>query len=183
MIKERYTEQQIKQAKDLYFAYTPLKQICVTTGFKYESLKHYISTYWKEERELAKHDIIDSFTESKRAVILSISKHGLELLDRGLTDLLKSGRPLKTYEISQIATLVTELDKIIKLDDGRPTEILAELKPASFIEIKKLLQKDPFLSLEIEDAKICDSPSSTTDPSPVNNESVVERHSDVDSRE
>ena len=45
--------------------------------------------------------------------------------------------------------IVSEIDKILRLDEGEPTDIIAEHKPATIIELQEKLKRDPFY---IEDA-------------------------------
>ena len=44
---------------------------------------------------------------------------------------------------------MSEIDRIIRLDDGEPTDIISEHKPSTVIELKAKLKNDPFY---IEDA-------------------------------
>jgi hypothetical protein len=146
----KYNDEQIEAAKELYFNYTPLKEIEEKTGVTVRSVKHYANRYWKEERETRKSDIIEALTESKKGLMFEITKNGLEVLNRAMSDLLKGDRPLTPREMTGIANIINDLDKIHKLDEGNPTDIVADIKPASIVEIKKLIESDPFM--EIEDA-------------------------------
>jgi hypothetical protein len=142
---------QREMAKAMYMKYEPLSIIEASTGITVSNLKNY-SRKWKIERDAIRSEIIHALTESKRALMFSISKNGLEVLAKAMEDLRKGTRQLSPKEMSGIANIINDLDKIVKLDDGNPTDIIAEIKPSSTIEIRKLMAADPFG--EIEDAII-----------------------------
>ena len=52
-------------------------------------------------------------------------------------------------EARNLTTIVSEIDRILRLDDGEPTDIISQHKPATVIELKQKLKADPFF---IEDA-------------------------------
>ncbi len=153
----KYDDITIEAARQLYLNYTTISDIASRTQMTRASILYYIPK-WKEERERAKSEIIDALSDSKRELMYSIARSGLELLNRSMIDLTKSKRMLTPKEMTGIANIIDGLDKITKLDEGRPTEILGEIRPATVVEMRKLLTNDPFL--EIEDARIV----SDTDP-------------------
>ena len=165
----KVVDKQLELAKVLYLKYTPLNSISLETGMTKSQLVYYIPK-WRAERELLKSEVLEALSESKRELMSSIAKNGLEVLAKSMEDLVKRGAALSPKEMSGIAAIVDSLDKITKLDDGNPTEIIAETKPATTIEIRKLLNRDPFLELPetIDDATI-NEPS--TNSSNTNHES------------
>jgi len=153
---KKYTDEQLEVAKKLYMAYKPAKDIVEISGVKKSSIHYYIKTKWLQEREDNKSELLKTFTERKKSLMASIASNGLEILAKAMENLKDVNRPLSANEIKSISTIVSELDKISKLDEGNPTEILAEIKPATTIEIRELLNNDPFLQGEIEDANFKD---------------------------
>ena len=141
----------LSAAKTLYLKYTPINAIVDSCKIARGTLMYHIPK-WREERELLKSEIMDALSDSKRELMSSIAKNGLEVLAKSMQSLAETGRSLTPKEMMGIANIVDSLDKITKLDDGNPTDIIAEIKPASAIEIRKLLSRDPFL--EIEDVEI-----------------------------
>ena len=141
----------LSAAKVLYLKYTPINAIVDTCKIARGTLMYHVPK-WREERELLKSEIMDALSDSKRELMSSIAKNGLEVLAKSMQSLAETGRSLTPKEMMGIANIVDSLDKITKLDDGNPTDIIAEIKPASAIEIRKLLSRDPFL--EIEDVEI-----------------------------
>ena len=54
------------------------------------------------------------------------------------------------HEVKTLMQIITEMDKITRLDAGSPTDIIADTTPIPVIEIrKKIMESDPFL---MEDA-------------------------------
>lgn len=147
----QYSDDSIAAAKALYMDFIPLRKISAETGIKVTSIKYYIGRYWKEEREAKKSEMIEALTESKRAMMFEISKNGLKVLSKGLEDLANSTRKLTPAEMKQVESIITNIDKIVKLDDGNPTDIIDTMKPATVVEVREILKKDPFLGQEIED--------------------------------
>ena len=138
-------------AKTLYLKYTPINSIVDNSKIVRSTLMYHIPR-WREERELMKSEIMDALSDSKKELMSSIAKNGLEVLAKSMQELAVTGRALSPKEMLGIANIVDSLDRITKLDNGQATDIIAEVRPASAIEIRKLLSRDPFL--ELEDAEI-----------------------------
>lgn len=145
-----YTDDQFEAARQLYLSYKPLAEIVEKTGMNIHTIKYHIGKRWKEERETKKSEIMEALTESKKSLMFEISKNGLEILANSIKELSASKRPLNPTEMSRIKDIITDLDKIVKLDEGNPTEILASTKPATIVEVRELLKSDPFLEYEEE---------------------------------
>ena len=61
---------------------------------------------------------------------------------------IKADNPeeLKAHEAKALMDIISNMDKIMRLDAGSPTDIIEETKPVDVIEIrKKILKADPFL--------------------------------------
>jgi DNA-binding transcriptional ArsR family regulator len=159
------SQEQFDLMRQMYYGYKPIAEIVKATGVKRPTVMFHIKK-WKEDRELRKHEIVAALTDSKRELMSSIAKNGLEALAASMEYLNSNKKVLSLKEMQSVAQIIDSFDKITKLDDGNPTEILAEIKPSSTIEIRKLLKNDPFLG--IEDAEIEETSHS-------------EEHSDQDS--
>lgn len=150
----KFDEATLESAKTLYMGYTTLSEITKQSKVPRSALLYYIPK-WREERERMKSEVIDALTDSKRDLMYSIAKSGLEILNKSMIELSKSTRTLTPREMTGIAAIIDNLDKITKLDEGKPTQITGELKPANVIEMRKLLLNDPFLS-EIDYVEVVD---------------------------
>lgn len=148
-----YPTETLEKARRLYLEGKPLKTISETCKMQLPALKYHVGKRWKSERIAIKSELIEAMTEDKRIDLMEITAHGLTFLKNALKSLMeKDNASTNPSLLKTISTIVFEINKIKALDEGRPTEIMAEIKPASIIEIKELLSKDPFM--EIEDANV-----------------------------
>lgn len=122
-----------------------------------QSLNWYIRKHnWKEERRLARAELFQAFSDTKKAAFTSIYMNSTSFLKRAIDDAIKDyeSKDLSPSERLKIAKMISEiissLDKIQRLDDGKPTEIKEE-KAFEPLDLKKLLEADPFQE-EIPDA-------------------------------
>jgi len=72
-------------------------------------------------RSNRKSEIIQAMTSSKKVLLSTIAKYGFEILQesmKGLADDIYNGAKLTPSDIIKVAGVITEMDKIIRLDDG-----------------------------------------------------------------
>lgn len=138
----------VELAKQMYLRYEPWSKIIEKTGLSRHSINQYATNKWREERDAQRSDIIEAMTESKRGILLSINKHGLEIVDKAIQqlkdDVVSGAKKLSVMEIDKVQSIITNFDKIVKLDDGEATERHEVIKPASIEELQKVLN-DPFI--------------------------------------
>lgn len=147
----KYSEDQINEARRLYMSYKTRKEIVDATGININTLASYIDK-WRPERELAKSEMFSALADSKKRFFVDLANNGLEILVRSLREMNRDGAVLEPKQLREISSIIGEIDKIIRLDDGNPTEITESLKPATRADIIQLLKSDPFQ--EIEEAEI-----------------------------
>ncbi|MAV64715.1 MAG: hypothetical protein CMG00_05945 [Candidatus Marinimicrobia bacterium] len=139
---------ELTEAKEMFMAFRPVKEIAEATGIKYRSLLYHTNK-WKEERNLVRNELLKELTENKKAILVSLTGNSLACIDRAIEDLKNRPNPPSIHEARMLTNIVSEIDKIIRLDDDRPTDIIAEHKPSTVIELKNKLKCDPFY---LEDA-------------------------------
>lgn len=134
-----------------------------------QSLNWYINHHkWNEERRLARAELFQAFSDTKKAAFTGIYMDGTTLLKKAVQDALKEYDRVETIKerlsiAKEISQVIKELDKIQRLDDGAPTEIKEE-RPFSITELKKELNKDPFYTEEIDNVSFKEiSPSDNSD--------------------
>lgn len=152
------SDAQLKQAKQAYMEYKSVAEIADALGVARTSLSYHVNKSWKVEREMFKDELMQHFASNKRAHFVNISENAIKVLSRALQDLATREIPPSTREAKDAAGIIEALDKILRLDDGKPTDIIANEKPVSIIEIKERLKIDPFYG-EIEDAEFSEEPS------------------------
>ena len=134
----------LSSAKQLYLDHTPVTEIARRLSISRETIQYHVNTYWRKEREEISKGILMDVALAKRGKLLEISGMTLDIILKSLADLHKRTAPLSAFEARTVAALFAELDKIIKLDAGDPTDIIASNKPSTYVEIQQKLNMDPF---------------------------------------
>lgn len=168
---ETTNEAQRELARNLYMSYQSRDEIVEKSGMSMSSLKYYIHKSWYKEREASKYQMVQALSDSKKKVLTSIVSDGLELVARSMKEWVRSGKVLTPKEADSISKIITDADKISKLDEGSPTDILGEIKPATYVEIReareRALELDPFhIASEIEEGEF----KELSEPTPENKE-------------
>lgn len=139
----------LKTAKELFMVFKPLTDIAQDLNIPYKTLVYHTSK-WKEERGLLRNEILKELSENKKTILSSLVGNSLECVDRAIMDLRNRDNPPSISEARMLTNIISEIDKILRLDDDKPTDIIAEHKPATVIELREKLKRDPFY---IEDAE------------------------------
>ncbi len=151
---ERINPSLLAKAKDLYMAYKPVPEIAQSTGVNIKSVEYHART-WRIERVAKKNEFFEYVAENKKGLLLGITDNALNIISNGLKELARSGEALTVKDIRYVTEILESIDKIVKLDDGTPTDIHKTVAPSTIIELKRRLKADPFLeNQETEDAEI-----------------------------
>lgn len=135
-------------AKELFMAFKPMKDIAEHCSIPYRTLLYH-SKKWENERDMVRKVILKDLAENKKAVLVSLTGNSLDCIDRAIKTLKERAKPPTIQEARNLTNIVSEIDRILRLDDGEPTDIISQHKPATVIELKQKLKADPFY---IEDA-------------------------------
>lgn len=161
----------IEAAKSMYMEFKSMRQIADKLGINYSTLKYHKQEHkWEEERNLIRKDILRDLADNKKAVLVSLTSNSLDCVDRAVKDLKNRPKPPSIQEARMLTNIITEIDRIIRLDDGEPTDIISEHKPVTVIELREKLKKDPFFIedasfREIDDEETTNTNSTDTDAS------------------
>ena len=143
------TEQELAHAKQQYMEYKNISDIADQLGVARTSLSYHVNKKWKAEREVFKAELMHNFAANKRANFINISDSSIKVLQRALTDLANREIPPTMKEAKDAAAVIEALDKILRLDDNKPTDIISNQdKPIAQIDLRKKLSLDPFAELE-----------------------------------
>jgi len=153
----------------LFFRHIPNSQIAKKVGVRADTIAKWSKEpedNWIEERRQFEKELVESYIGTKKTVLPTILNCGLDLILNSFRDRLSDGNPLSLNEARIVSGVITDLDKIIRLDAGDPTEI-SEVKrtiPTTMEELKKAIRRDPFIDV-IELDKDVDyvSPEDRTD--------------------
>ena len=150
-----HKEEKLKKAKALYMQYISRNAIAEKAGIPASTVYHHIKTKWRDERELMKAELIAQMTESKKANFTKMTSASIEILQRALTTLAKRGEAPTMQEACKVSEIMSTLDRITRLDDGDPTDIISnQEKPLTIEVLKEKIAKDPFEAVEYKELKI-----------------------------
>jgi hypothetical protein len=137
------------EAKEMFLSFKAIKDIAEYCSIPYRTLLYH-SKKWEGERYMLRKVILKDLAENKKAVLVSLTGNSLDCIDRAIRTLKERSKPPTVMEARNLTTIVSEIDRILRLDDGEPTDIISQHKPATIIELKQKLKADPFY---IEDAE------------------------------
>jgi len=141
----KISDEKLAQAKDMYMKYVSVTEIASRLGLKRGSLKYHTGK-WKSERVLRANETLSEFSDSKIALMANTFSDSFSAIQKWVAHKSKDPAELKPHEVKAMMSIITEMDKITRLDAGNPTDIIAETAPIDIIEVrKKILQADPFL--------------------------------------
>jgi len=141
--------------KEEYMNYVSLVALSKKYNVNLDSIKWHVNRKkdnWRDEREGHEKQVLAEFTGNKKAKLVKISKLSLKVMEKALEG-LENQEDISIQDARNVSTILESMDKIIKLDEGKPTENrgIIENKPTSPQELKKRLSEvDPFLTLEEE---------------------------------
>ena len=138
----------LTEAKKMFLDFRPLRVIAEECKINYRTLLYH-SKKWERERDMLRNEILRELGDNKKTILIDLTGNALDLINRAVKDLKERQKPPTMHEARLLTNVISEIDKIIRLDDGSPTDIIAEQKPSTVIELKAKLKKDPFY---IEDA-------------------------------
>lgn len=96
--------------------------------------------------------ILEEIFEEKLPVLSSIADKCLLLIDREITKKLNVDTDLKPKELTELCNIVTNLDKIARLERGKPTDISqsirADIKDPKVLELARAIVEDPIQNLD-----------------------------------
>jgi len=147
-MSEVQSKYDLDTAKSMFMDFKPLKEIAKVLDIKYRTLVYH-KAKWEEERNMIRKEILKDLADNKRAILVNLTSNSLDCVDRAIEDLKKRDKPPTIHEARLLTNIISEIDRIIRLDDGEPTDIISTNKPSTIIELKAKLKKDPFY---IEDA-------------------------------
>ncbi len=150
------------QAKKLYFAYIQhndiAKELSVTATTVAAWRK---AEAWDVEREGIERGIIEDEFGARRLTLSRITKMSMENLERGLKRLSDRHEPPTLPEMEKLSLIVSNLDKILRLDMGRSTENVAVSSQIvhTVENIRERLAADPVLGIAISAATALPKPT------------------------
>lgn len=146
------------EAKSLYFKHWGTHEISEYLQVKYETLRQWIKRYdWKTERDALISSEIDNILKRRSNQINRVMTDGLESIAKTLNDVKSTNKVLTIDQAAKVANLLGNIDKLYRLQTGKPTEIKEERKLSMSKDIStkddlmKVIEEDPFIDVEFKD--------------------------------
>ena len=159
-----------EQAKILYMQYMEPPDIAKKLNMEITTISNYVyrgvgydKTPWRELRIQQTKDLLQNVKEHNKVRITNIFKLGLPLIEKALKERAKSEEPMTIDEAKKITDIIVCFDKLERLDDNKPTEIVeGNVKNVTLEELRRKVLSDPFADVEL--TKGIDYGAVTTDP-------------------
>lgn len=130
-------------AKQRYMEYQSVASIAEELNVARTTVQYHAKTHWETEREMLKAELFSQFTKTKRSKFIEMSEASIKIINKSLQALINREEPPSTREAKDATVILEALDKITRLDDGKPTEITEE-KVMDMNEIQAIATLVPF---------------------------------------
>lgn len=136
-----------EQGKRMFMEYTDHNTIAKTLKVSSTTVAAWRNKHnWVIEREESERGIIEDAFAGRRLSISRICKSTTEEIERGLAHLRTRPNPPTIQEVERLSVILSNLDKIARLDSNKSTEniaLKAEIR-LSAEQIREIVKKDPF---------------------------------------
>jgi predicted DNA-binding protein YlxM (UPF0122 family) len=151
--KKKLSIKQIASIKDMYMQYKSVSEIARAYEVSRNTINWHINqNSWKAERKLQESEVLSSFTDAKKSDFIKMTQSAVNIMARSLENLATRHEAPTINEATRAADILKTLDNILRLDEGKPTDIVENTeKPLDDKELKKKLSKDPFSNITFEE--------------------------------
>lgn len=140
------SEQEIAAAKQMYNEYFSMVEIATKFNIPRTTLQYHINNDgWDVARELRKAELFTMWSSTKKEKFINMSSDAAKIIQKSLAHLANRQEPPSPREAKDAVAILEALDKITRLDDGKPTEITEE-KVMDFKDIEAIADLVPFKS-------------------------------------
>lgn len=147
---KKLSDETLDEARKQFMEYTPLAIIARNVGESRTTLAHHAKK-WKEERDIAKTELMQQLAEAKKADFTSILLNSTKIIKRAIEDLANREEPPSAREAKNMAEVIEKFDKILRLDNHAPTDITEE-RVVDLADIKRKMSMDPFYKEDVIEA-------------------------------
>ena len=149
MSNKRLSVAILAKMRKSYMDYVPATVIAEQFNVARTTVMHHIHKKWEQERGLLRAELYANLTQAKQADFNDITTNTIKILKRSLAHLADRADSPTLKEAVDSAKILDVLDKITRLDEGTPTDIISGEKPIEIVALRKRLAADPF---QLEDA-------------------------------
>jgi hypothetical protein len=122
---KKYDITQIQLARELYLQFTPVSEISKRADMDRSVIYYYIKKSWQTERAEASIEALNNIADGKDAKMVDIIDSGLNIIRKNLKHIEISHKELSVQELKTITSVMTDVDKVRKLDKKKATSISA----------------------------------------------------------
>ena len=145
---QKYSSQQVDQAKRLYMAFTPVAQIGRETDIPRSTLRYYIGQSWKGEREQESSELITNIVGARKFQLQDISNLTLEVVFNSIRSIRESDKTVSTKNMLELAKTLEILDRLAYADKRNNPDGLGD-NEHNMIEMEEMESLDPFAPKEL----------------------------------
>ncbi len=146
-----YPDETREQAKQLYMAHVPLNDIASQLKVPTATLSQWRSRDgWLAERETADESLAADIVSSRKLTLARIAKASIDQIDRTIKHIAERAEPATVAEAEKLSVLVSNLDRVARLDNKEATEnVSVKVKAEMTVDrIREVIQQDAFMSSE-----------------------------------
>ena len=145
MSNKRLSDAKLKKIREDYMNYVPVSVIAERHGVARSTVIHHAGKKWADERGLLKAELYRNLSDSKQVDFNEITNNSITILKRSLAQLSVRSEAPTLKEALDASKILDILDKITRLDEGSPTDIISNHdKPITIVELQKKISIDPF---------------------------------------
>ena len=161
MSNKRLNSRQLKDMRQSYMEYVPVTVIAEKYNVARSTVMHHVNKGWEEQRGLRRAELYRNLTDSKQVDFNQITTNTITVLKKSLANLASRNDAPTLKEALDASKILDILDKITRLDEGKPTDIIGNNdRPIEIIELKKRIALDPFA---IEEETVIHNPKEVED--------------------
>ena len=144
--KKKLNIKQLDSIKEQYMAYKSISELATAYDVTRNTITYHINYgSWKAERKLKENELFASFDDGKKVDFVEMTNSTVQIMSRALKHLATRHEPPTMSEASRTADILKTLDNILRLDEGKPTDIVeSSEKPISETDLREKLKADPF---------------------------------------
>jgi transposase-like protein len=138
-----------QKAKDIYFKHEGgATYIARRLDLGRSQVQDWIDKQWRNERSIRDLETLQELKSKKTPQLMEILDKSGDIILRFLRDLLNREEPIKPWEMTYVFRAQESIDKVYRLEQNKPTEIIQEEKAIDAVElVKKIRATDPFSDL------------------------------------
>ena len=150
-------QSKLDKAKKLYMQYHSVSECARQTKVARSTISSNVKKEggWEYERDLQRTELLSQVKASRAADFANMTSSTIIVLTRALQSLAKREDAPTVSEAKSAAAILDILDKITRLDEGTPTDIITEEKVVTVSELQRKISVDPFAK-EVEYKEIED---------------------------